>query len=106
MTIVVPGLEKVVPATLDNDVVTVGDALVAVYRTVQESAFEHHGEFGAKCAPEGTRNFRASGQADLTAKAYTPAIEELGENNWWAGLCPCHSERDIWVLRTQRIHHR
>ena len=109
MTIFVPGLERVVvafPATLDSDVVTVGDVLVALYRAMQESAIEHHGRFGVKRSVEGRRNFRASGQADLTENTYTPAIEELGEDHWWAGLYPCPSERDIWILRTRRIDHR
>ena len=82
MPIVVPGLDRVVvvfPATLDSAVVTVGDVLVAVYRAVQESAFERHGEFGTK---------------------------QLDEDHWWAGLYPCHNERDIWILRTRRIDHR
>jgi len=109
MPIVVPGLERVVvafPATLDSAVVTVCDVLVAVYRAVQESAFERHGEFGAERASEGRRSFPASGQADLTANAYTPTIEELHEDHWWAGLYPCHNERDIWILRTRRIDYR
>jgi len=109
MAIVVPGLERVVvvfPATLDSAVVTVGDVLVAVYRAVQESAIEHHGESGVKSAIEGRKSFSASGQADLTANVYTPVIEELCEDHWWAGLYPCHNERDIWILRTRRIDHR
>lgn len=47
------GSERVVvvfPATLDTSVVTAGNVLVAVYRGMQESAFEPHREFGAKCA--------------------------------------------------------
>jgi hypothetical protein len=109
MTIVVPGLERVVvafPDTLDSDVVTVGGVLVAVYRAVQESAFEYNGDFGIKRGVEGGRNFPAWGQADLTANAYTPAIEELGEDHWWAGLYPCQNERDVWVLHTRRIDQR
>jgi hypothetical protein len=110
MTIVVPGVETAVvvvfPATLDSDVVTVGDVLVAVYRAIQESAIQYYGEFGAKCGAEGTSHCPASGQANLTANAYTPTIEELGEDHWWAGLYPCQNERDIWVLRTQRIDQR
>ena len=109
MTMVVPGLERVVvvfPTTLDSDVVTVGDVLVAVYCAVQESAFEHHTEFGAKRGVEGRKNLPAWGPADLTANAYTLAIEELGEDHWWAGLYPCQNERDIWVLRTRTIDHR
>ena len=109
MTIVVPGLERVVvvlPYTLDSNVVTVSDVLIAVYRVVQESAFEHHGEFRAKRAIEGRREFLASGQADLRANVYIPTIEELREDHWWAGLYPCHNERDIWILRTRKIDHR
>jgi hypothetical protein len=63
MMIVVPGLERVVvifPATLDGAVVTVSDVLVAVYRAAQESALEHHGDFGVKPAIEGRRNFPES----------------------------------------------
>ena len=51
VTIVVPGLESVVvvfPTTLDSAVVTVSDVLVAGYCAAQESAFEHHGDFGVK----------------------------------------------------------
>jgi hypothetical protein len=68
MVIVVPGLERVVvvfPTTLDSEVVTVGDVLVAVYHAVQESAIEYHGEFGVKRAIEGRRTFVAWGQAAL-----------------------------------------
>ena len=104
MTIVVPGLERVIvafPATLDSDVVIVCDVLVAVYRAMQESAFEHRGGFGAKRGIEGRRNLLASAQADLMANTYTPAIEELGEDHWWAGLDPHQNERDVWVLRTK-----
>jgi hypothetical protein len=108
MTIVVPGLERVVvvfPATLDSDVVTVGDVLVAVYHAVQESAIERHGEFGVKRGVEG-RSFPASGPADLTANTYTSSIKEFGKDHWWEGLYPYQNERDIWVLRTRRIDHR
>ena len=94
-----------IPATLDSAVVTVGDVLIAVYRSVQESAVERHGEFGAEPTIEGRRQFPVSGQTDLKANVYTP-IEELGEDHWWVGLYPCHNERDIWVLRTRRIDHR
>ena len=85
------GSERVVvvfPPTLDTAVVTAGNVLVAVYRGVQESAFEPHGEFGVKCAIKRRRSFAASGQADLMANAYTPAIEETGGEHWWAGLYP------------------
>jgi len=109
MAIVVPGLERIVvvfPATLDSAVVTVGDVLVAVYRAVQESSIEQHGEFGVKNGIEGRKSFSAPGRADLTANVYTPVIEELCEDHLWAGLYPCHNERDIWILRTRRIDHR
>jgi hypothetical protein len=109
MTIVVPSLERVVvifSTTLDGAVVTVGNVLIAVYRVAQESAFERHGEFGAKHAIEGRRNLPASGQADSTVNAYTPAFEKLGKDYWWAGVYPCHNDRDIWVLRTRRINYR
>ena len=84
------GSERVVvvfPATLDTAVVTAGNMPVAVYRGVQESAFETHREFGAKRAIK-RRKFAASGQADLMANAYAPAIEETGGEHWWAGLYP------------------
>jgi len=108
MAIVVPGLERVIvvfPATLDSDVVTVGDVIVAVYRAVQESAIEHHSEFGMKRGVEG-RSFPASGRVELTANTHTPAIEGLGEHHWWAGIYPYPNERDVWVLRTRRFNHR
>jgi hypothetical protein len=109
MPIIVPGLERAVvvfPTTLDSAVITIGDVLVAVYRAVQESAFEHHGEFGARRAIEGRKNFPASGPVDRTANAFARTIEELDEDHWWAGLYPCHNERDIWILRTRRINPR
>ena len=91
MAIIVPGLERVVVvflATLDSEVVTVDDVLVAVYHAVQESAIEHHGEFGAKRAIQGRRTFVAWGQADLKDNTYIPVVEELGADHWWAGLYP------------------
>jgi len=109
IAIVVPGVERVVvvfPATLDSNVVTVGDVLVAVYRALQESAFNHYGEFGGRRGVEGRRILPLSYQADVKANTYTPAIEELGEDHWWAGLYPAQNERDLWVLHTRRIGHR
>jgi hypothetical protein len=91
MAIAVPGLERVIivfPAMLDSEMVTVCDVLVAVYHAVQESAFEHHGLLGMRRTIERRKNFLALGQADLMSNAYTPAIEKLGEDNWWAGLYP------------------
>ena len=107
MTVVLPGLGRpiiVLPATSDSDVVTVSDVLVAVYRAVQESSIEHHGEFGAKRGAEDRKDFSASRQADL--KGVTITSEELGEDYWWAGLHPCQMEQDIWVLCTKRVDHR
>jgi len=109
IAIVVPGLERVVvvfPATLDSDVVTVGDVFVAVYRALQESAFNYYGEFGGRRGVEVRRNLPLSYQADVKANTYTPAIEELGEDHWWAGLYPSQNEGDVWVLRTRRMDHR
>ena len=82
---------------------TVGDVLVAVYHAVQESAFE---EFGTKRTVEGRKKFPASDKSDLAANTYAPTFGELGEDHWWAGLYPCHNERDIWVLRTRKVDHR
>ena len=109
MTIVVPGLGRVIvvfPATSDSGVVTVGDVLVAVYRTVQESSIEHHGELASKHSVEG-RDLPASHQADLRENIkIIDTIEELGEDHLWAGLYPCRMENDVWVLRTRRVDHR
>jgi hypothetical protein len=102
--ILVPGLERVV-VMQDSTVVTVGDVLVTVYRAVQESAFEHHGDFATQRGVRRRRNFPAWGQADLMVNMYTPAIKELGEDHWWVGLHLCHNERDIWVLGTLKIDH-
>ena len=107
MTIVMSGLARVIvvfPAKLDSGVVTVGDVLVAVYRAVKESAIARHKERGGI---EGRRDWPASRQAELTANTNTTmVIEELGEDHWWAGLHPCHMERDLWVLRTRRVDYR
>jgi len=102
MTIIVPGFERVVvvfPATPD-DVVKVGDVLVAVYCAMQESDMEHYGEFGIICGVP------PSCQDDVTTNAYTPAREELAEDHLWAGLYPSQNERDVWVLRTRRVDRR
>jgi len=102
MTIIVPGLERVVvvfPATLD-DVVKADDVLVTVYRAIQESDIEYDGEFGIK------RGVPPLCQDDVTTNAYTPAREELAEDHWWAGLYPSQNERDVWVLHTRRVDHR
>ena len=107
MTIVVPGLGRaivVLPATSDNNVVTVSDVLVAVYRAVQESSIEHHGEFGAKRGAEDRKDFSGSRQADL--KEVTIVSEEIGGDYWWAGLHPCQMEKDVWVLCTKRVDRR
>ena len=51
MTIIVPGVERVVvalPARLDSDVVRVGHMIVCVYRAVWEWIVERHGEFGGR----------------------------------------------------------
>jgi hypothetical protein len=98
MAIVVPGLERIVvvfPATLNSTVVTVCEVLVAVYQAVQESAFEHHAEFGTKRTIERRKNFPALGQADLTANTHAPTVHELGEDHLWAGLYPSRNERDV-----------
>ncbi|KIM38658.1 hypothetical protein M413DRAFT_447629 [Hebeloma cylindrosporum] len=108
MTIVVPGLQRVVvvfPSTSDSDVVTVGDVLVTVYRAMQESAFEHHREFGAKRGAKGGRNNGLWGQT-APINGHPTAVEELGDDCWWAGLYPCQNERDVWVLRTRRLDDR
>ena len=73
MTIVVPGLGKVIivfPATPDGSVVTVGDVLVAVY-LVQESSIEHHGELAARSGVEERKNIPVSYQVELKAKIKT-----------------------------------
>lgn len=110
MTIVVPGLGRVIvvfPATLDSSVVTVGDVLVAVYRTVQESGTAHHEDRGVKYGVEGWGDWPASRQAELSVNANTAmVIEEFGEYHWWAGLHPCPRERDVWVLSTRRVDYR
>jgi len=55
MTIVIPSLGRVIvvfPAMPDSGIVTVGNGLVAVYRVVQESSIEHHGELAPKSGVE------------------------------------------------------
>ena len=110
MTIVVPGLERVIvvfPATLDSDVVTVGDVLVAVYSAVQELAAGRHIESASKRGIEGRRDWPTSRQADFKSNTDTTmVIEELGKDHWWMGLYPYHGERDVWVLRTGRVDRR
>jgi len=32
-----------------------------------------------------------------TVKEITTDSEELGEDNWWAGLHPCQMEKNAWV---------
>jgi hypothetical protein len=89
------------------DVVTVGDVLVAVYRAVQESDIEHHGNVGTKRGADGRKDWSASRQAELKANANTnTVIGELGEDHWWASLHPCPRESDVWVLRTRRVDYR
>jgi hypothetical protein len=110
MAVVVPGLGRLIvvfPAVLDSDVVTVGDVFVAVYRAVQESDIEHHGNVGTKRGADGRKDWSASRQAELKANANTnTVIGELGEDHWWASLHPCPRESDVWVLRTRRVDYR
>jgi len=107
MAVVVPGLGRLIvvfPALLDSSVVTVGDVLVAVYRAVEQSGIEHHGKVSARPGADGRKGWSASGQARFQGNTNTSiAIEELGEDHWWAGLHPCPRERDVWVLRTRRV---
>jgi len=84
----VPGLGRAIvafPATSDSGLVTVGDVLFPVYRVVQESSIEHHGEAAMKCGVKERRDLLASHQVDLKANTKTTdTIKKPGEDHRWA----------------------